>query len=252
MREGHTHQIHETCFWKHWDKRPALYRALSGIEHTLVGGRVTKYISFSLIPTGIVFSDRLVVVATDRRDLLSVLQSSLHSVWVEQLQTSMGQTLGYSISKCYVTWPWPRNLLAGHPRLLSELGEQYMGARSSIMLSRQEGLTKTYNRFHNPDETSADIQKLRELHVEMDKAVAAAYGWSDLDLGHGFYETKQGLRFTISEPARREVLARLLRLNHERYEEEVRQGLHDKKKGKGGGRKRQKSETDSPDLFEES
>ena len=93
------------------------------------------------------------------------------------------------------------------------------------------GLTSCYNRFHDPDETSKDIQQLRDLHVEMDQAVAAAYEWTDLDLGHGFHETKQGLRYTISEPARREVLQRLLKLNHERYEEEVKQGLHDKKKG---------------------
>ncbi len=62
----------------------------------------------------------------------------------------------------------------------------------------------------------------------MDRAVATAYGWSDLALGHGFHETKQGLRYTISETARRTVLDRLLALNHERYAEEVRQGLHDK------------------------
>ncbi len=67
----------------------------------------------------------------------------------------------------------------------------------------------------------------------MDQAVAAAYGWHDLDLGHGFHETAQGLRFTISEAARREVLARLLALNHERYEEEVKAGLHEKKGGNG-------------------
>src|SRR6476469_2534183 len=103
------------------------------------------------------------------------------------------------------------------------------------MLTRQEGLTKTYNRFHNPQETSADIAHLRELHREMDGAVAAAYGWSDLDLGHGFHTTKQGVRYTISEPARREVLDRLLALNHQRYAEEVRQGLHDKGKRKSAG-----------------
>ncbi len=97
------------------------------------------------------------------------------------------------------------------------------------MLLRQEGLTKTYNRFHNPNETSADIQKLRDLHIEMDQAVAAAYGWGDLEFGHGFHKTKQGVRFTISEPSRREVLQRLLKLNHERYAEEVKQGLHCKK-----------------------
>jgi hypothetical protein len=61
----------------------------------------------------------------------------------------------------------------------------------------------------------------------MDNAVAAAYGWTDLDLGHGFHETKQGTRYTIGETGRREVLARLLTLNHERYAEEVAKGLHD-------------------------
>ena len=54
-------------------------------------------------------------------------------------------------------------------------------------------------------------------------------GWADLELGHDFHETKQGVRFTISEPARRQLLQRLLELNHERYSEEVKQGLHRKK-----------------------
>ncbi|MBO0350320.1 hypothetical protein J0895_14635, partial [Phormidium pseudopriestleyi FRX01] len=89
-------------------------------------------------------------------------------------------------------------------------------------------------RFHDPEETAKDIQTLRELHIQMDNAVATAYGWTDLPLNHGFHETKQGLRFTISEDARGEVLDRLLQLNHERYAEEVAAGLHDKKKKKAG------------------
>ena len=55
---------------------------------------------------------------------------------------------------------------------------------------------------------------MRRLQVETDQAVVVAYGWQDLDLGHGFNETKQGIRYTISESARREVLDRLLELNH--------------------------------------
>jgi hypothetical protein len=97
------------------------------------------------------------------------------------------------------------------------------------MLDCYEGLTSIYNRFRNPGEQASAIVYLRELHIEMDKAVAAAYGWQDLDLGHGFHETAQGVRFTISDEARREVLRRLLELNHKRYEEEVRAGLHEKK-----------------------
>jgi hypothetical protein len=57
----------------------------------------------------------------------------------------------------------------------------------------------------------------------MDQAVIAAYGWSDLDLGHDFYPIKQGVRYTISESARRIVLDRLLALNHQRHKEEEAQ-----------------------------
>src|SRR5438093_12566253 len=85
----------------------------------------------------------------------------------------------------------------------------------------------------------------RPGQVEMDIAVGAAYGWTDLDLGHGFHETKQGTRYTISEAARREVLARLLKLNHERYAEEVAKGLHDKKKAKGANKKKKVETADT-------
>src|SRR5260370_26132749 len=104
------------------------------------------------------------------------------------------------------------------------------------MVRRQEGLRKTYNRFHDHKEIAADIVKLRELHREMDEAVTKTYGWDDLKLEHGFHETKQGLRYTISEAARREVLDRLLLLNHQRHEEEVRAGLFEKKGAKGKGK----------------
>jgi len=84
---------------------------------------------------------------------------------------------------------------------------------------------------------------MRELYVEMDNIVLSTYNWIDLDLGHGFHKTLQGVRFTISEAARREVLARLLKLNHERHEEECRQGLHGTgaKTGKGKGGKAAKA-----------
>ncbi len=109
------------------------------------------------------------------------------------------------------------------------------------MLDREAGLTEFYNRFHDRAEASDDIARLRALQVELDQAVAAAYGWSDLDLGHGFHATKQGERYTLSEPARRTVLDRLLALNHQRYADEVNAGLHEKgaKQGKAKAKKPQ-------------
>jgi len=101
------------------------------------------------------------------------------------------------------------------------------------MLDRMEGLTKTYNRVHDPEESSDDIVELREIHVALDHAVRDAYGWDDLDLDRDFHETKFGTRFTFALAPRQEVLDRLLELNHERYADEVRRGLHGKSKSKG-------------------
>ena len=109
------------------------------------------------------------------------------------------------------------------------MGEAYHDHRRQMMLSRNEGLTKTYNRFNDPSEQSDDITRLRALHVEMDGAVAAAYGWNDLDLTHDFQETTQGVRYTLSDPGRRIILDHLLALNQQRYEEEVQFGFREKK-----------------------
>ena len=79
------------------------------------------------------------------------------------------------------------------------------------------------------------IIKLRELHVEIDKAVLEAYGWQDIDLRHDFFEVdylpeNDRVRFTIHPDARKEVLKRLLELNHKIHAEEVKAGLWDEKK----------------------
>lgn len=76
----------------------------------------------------------------------------------------------------------------------------------------------------------------------MGRAMTSAYRQGDLDTGHGFHETAQGVLLTVSESALREVLPRLLRLNHERWEEEQKavEGV-ESQKPKVKGRKKSKS-----------
>jgi hypothetical protein len=101
------------------------------------------------------------------------------------------------------------------------------------MIRRNEGLTKTYNRFHEPTETAPDIIRLRELHAAMDTAVLEAYGWADLAKRakpENLDETSeddhkyQG-RYFWPASFRDEVLAQLLKLNAKRAEDERRAGL---------------------------
>ena len=110
------------------------------------------------------------------------------------------------------------------------------------MVRNNEGLTKTYNRFHNPNEISLDILKLREMHAAMDRAVLDAYGWADLKptceflLDHEEDEgeeeengapskRKKSWRYRWPDEFRDEVIARLLELNKKRAEEEAITGL---------------------------
>ena len=81
----------------------------------------------------------------------------------------------YTPASCFDTFPFPFD-----KRSLEEVGQRYSAQRSNVTRDTKQGLTDTYNRFHDPDDSSADIRKLRDLHVEMDQAVATSYGWTDL------------------------------------------------------------------------
>jgi hypothetical protein len=234
-------------WWHYGSDAKNLYLAIAPLERVLVQTLHTKNLNPTFIENRQVFSHALAIFTFDNFYEYCQIQSNIHDIWIRERSGSIGTTLRYSPSDCFDTFPF---IFGNDITGLEFIGNTYHEHRRQIMLARQEGLTATYNRFHNPKEKASDIARLRELHVEMDNAVAAAYGWSDLDLGHGFHETPQGIRYTISEEARREVLRRLLRLNHERYEEEVRQGLHEKKKAKASKRKKGNSVREESGQYE--
>jgi hypothetical protein len=212
------------------------------MDRVIVKSAVGNKLSFALVSNTAVFSHALVVFAFDDHGHQALLQSSVHEAWAREYGSSMRTDLRYTPTDCFETFPLPGSIWT-----LEEVGRIYHAHRQTIMGDKQEGLTKTYNRFHDAAVTAEEIRTLRELHVEIDRAVAAAYGWNGLDLDHGFHATKQGLRFTISEDARQEVLARLLRLNHARYADEVRRGLHDPKKKRSA---RSDDSATTADMFE--
>jgi hypothetical protein len=223
-RDCNNRQVRRERWWQFAERAPALYSTIADMERALVIAQTSRTLAFTFASTNEVFSHMIVVFASDEFSSLGLLQSSFHLNWVTTYASSMKGDQRYIPSDCFETFPFPP---AANLPALDSIGKQYYTHRQSIMLTRHEGLTATYNRFHNPNEHAPDIARLRELHREMDEAVARVYGWQDLMLGHNFYETKQGLRWTISEEARREVLDRLLLLNHQRHAEEVAAGLVD-------------------------
>ncbi len=220
-------QAHRERWWQFGDKRPALYRAIAPLDRCIAVTQVSTLMQPMLVPTEIVLDQQVVVIAYNDYEHFGLLASSFHWTWAVTYGSTQGLTARYTHTNCFETFVQP-DVTEDVARLGGELHDH----RGALMLDRQEGLTKTYSRVHDPDELAADIAHLREIHVALDHAVRDAYGWHDLDLDHDFHDTKFGMRFTFAPVPRQEVLDRLLELNHERYAEEVRHGLHDKAKTK--------------------
>jgi hypothetical protein len=183
-------------WWHHADKRPALYASISGLHRVLVtGAAATQYLTFPFISATQTYSHKLIIFPWDKSRQFACLLSNVHTVFASFFSGTLEDRLTYNPSDCFETFPFPAALLdssesdptqATTRQALEAIGEHYHQFRAELMVSNNEGLTSTYNRFHDPAETSEGILKLRRLHDEMDQAVLAAYGWSEaLPTGSG-------------------------------------------------------------------
>ena len=224
--------VHE--WWKYWNARSELYSAISGLDRVLANSRVSQRVQFAFLPANMVYADSLIVYPLDTHSAFCTLQSRPHESWARFFGSSMKDDLRYTPSDCFETFPFPE-CWETHSSL-DIVGKEYYEFRAALMVRNDEGMTKTYNRFHNPYEDSADIAELRRLHAAMDRAVLDAYGWTDIPTDCEFlldYEIEEATwgtkrkpyRYRWPDDVRDQVLARLLELNAERGAEEARTGI---------------------------
>ncbi len=202
---------YRTYWWRFGRVGVGVRKAIAGLDEVLVIALVSKSVMPARVSTGQVFSHKLGVFATDSFADQGMLSSSLHQMWAIKYGSTMRADVNYSPSDVFLTLPRPQptDQLARAGRTLDE-------ERREIMLRRQLGLTKLYNLVNDPhlaDTDDPDIMRLRRIHVEVDEAVMAAYGWDDVPLDHGFHTYRQMTRWTVSPAVRVEILDRLLEEN---------------------------------------
>lgn len=207
-------------WWRFTRPASELYAAITDQGHAIVMPLVSKVVLPLVYPTGAVFSHAVAVIATEKPETFGVLTSVLHRTWARKCGSSLETRTRYTPSDCFETFPFPHSDSIRIAEVMQRLDQH----RREMMLSLSLGLTKLYNRVHNPTDRDTAVETLREMHVELDHAVRDAYGWADLDLAYGFHETNEGMRWTIAPPILIEILDRLLDLNHERHAEEVAGG----------------------------
>jgi hypothetical protein len=234
-------------WWQFGRYTPALYTAVKGLDRVLVtASQAASHFAFAFAPTGLVYTSNLNVFPLSSNASFGCLQSQIHETWARFFMSTLGDALAYTPTTCFETFPFPENWETQSD--IEAAGKDYYDFRAEIMVRNEEGLTKTYNRFHDPDEDDTEILKLRELHAEMDRAVLDAYGWSDIPTDCEFFldyeideeewgNRKNPWRYRWPDEVRDEVLARLLELNAQRAREEARTGAA----ASGGGRNSRRS-----------
>ena len=216
-------------WWRFAERRPGLSEATGGLDRVVAVSRVANALAFTLLDADAVNNDKIITFASSSLRLLAVLQSRVHEAWARFFGTTLKDDLTYTPTISFEPFPLPIGLecLAS----LEVIGQAYYEFRADLMVRNNEGLTKTYNRFHRPDEYSPDVLKLRELHHAMDRAVLDAYGWHDLRPTCEFFPEfddeddeesestrprQKRYRYRWPDDIHDEVLARLLALNRER------------------------------------
>lgn len=218
-------------WWRYWRERPELYRSIRTLPHAFALSRVSAHMSVASVPTNVIFADSCVVFAFATFAPFSVLQSRVHEIWARFFSSTLEERLRYAPSDCFRTFPFPANFEIDGS--LEEIGASYHSFRANLMIERNEGLTKIYNRFHARGKSTQEIMRLRAMHGDMDAASLRAYGWHDLAdrAAPEFVEqyTDEGktpkTRFDWPASFKDEVLARLIALNAERATAERAAGL---------------------------
>lgn len=239
-------------WWQYAEIAPGLLRATQDLDTIIGRSMVGNQWAFARIPAKQVNALTIVNFAYATLSPFSVLQSRVHEVWARFLSSSMKDDMRYTPSDCFETFPFPPGYEIDLS--LATAGQAYLEHRAVLMVEANEGMTKTYNRFHDESERRPEMQRLRELHDEMDRAVLRAYGWHDLaeTLQPVFLtaeieddHTYQDRYFWPAEE-RDLVLSRLLALNAERHAEEVAGGIAPMK----GKRKDADEESEEADLLD--
>jgi hypothetical protein len=222
-----TNRKRREYWWQFGVYAQNMRRAIAPLKRVLVRALTSEMHMMIFVPNEWIYSHAIGVFAFDDDYHFALLQSSVHEVWLRKQASSLRTDVRYTPTDCFDTFPFPpeeyERVASGEWRVeempepfqwAALVGGEYHEHRRQVMLTRQLGLTKTYNLFHNPACQDADIQRLRQLHAEMDRAILACYGWEEVDLQHDFYPNDRGqVRYTVSPEARRELLHRLLELN---------------------------------------
>jgi len=202
-------------WWLFAEVRKTLRDALCGLPRYIATGETAKHRFFQFLDCGIMPDHMLIAIAHDDAYVLGVLSSRAHVTWALATGGTLEDRPRYNKSRCFETFPFP-DATEAQKAQIRDLAER-LDAHRKRQLALHATLTMT-DMYNVLEKLRADatltakergihdqglVTVLRQLHDELDAAVAAAYGW-DVELTDA------------------DILDRLVALNRARFAEETR------------------------------
>lgn len=204
-------------WWLFGENAPALRRAVASISRYIATCRTAKHRVFTFLPSDYLADAKIVGIGLSDPYFLGVLSSHLHVVWALHTGAFLEDRPNYNHADCFNKFPFP-TCDKSHKARIRDLGQSLDDHRKRQQAAHTRlTITDMYNVMEKlrSDEPLNDKAKiiheqglisiLKQIHDELDLAVAEAYGWPAV-------------------MADEEILERLVALNTERAGEE-RAGL---------------------------
>jgi response regulator of citrate/malate metabolism len=178
-------------WWLFGKTRPTLRDALEGLDRYIATPETAKHRFFQFLDAEILPDNMVTAFALEDAFYLGVLSSHIHVLWSLAAggRMGVGNDPRYTKTQCFDPYPFPA-ATESQKATIRDLGAQ-LDAHRKERLDAHDDLTMTalYNvlkkerRNEDLDEAEREIHEqglvgvLKELHDELDAAVADAYGW---------------------------------------------------------------------------
>ncbi|MGD9571071.1 MAG: class I SAM-dependent DNA methyltransferase [Thermoleophilia bacterium] len=159
-------------WWRLWRPRPALRAAIAGMRRYVVGTATGKRILFAWVDMRTLSSNASNAFAFEDDYAMGILSSRLHGEWARAQSSTLEDRIRYTPTSAFETFPWPPAPTDAQRQAVSDAAVELLRRRREICVAQHIGLTTLYNQVDEGAWTD-----LRRLHVRLDEAVAAAYGW---------------------------------------------------------------------------
>ncbi len=179
-------------WWIFGEARKDLRASLTGQPRYIATVETAKHRTFQFLDASIAPDNKLVCIALADAYALGVLSSQTHIAWTLATGSTLEDRPVYVKTTCFEKFPFPAASPEQQARIAA-LGEQLDTHRKRQQAAHPDlTLTGMYNvlaKLRNGDPLAAKdktihehglVAVLRQLHDELDTAVLAAYGWSDL------------------------------------------------------------------------